>query len=295
MTNIEQRLTNELQNQNGVFSPKKRKELLKIFVRRIAFIGDTHVASQFALMPESFTNDKGNVILASPGQKMMLNYFNQYKDKIDELECDTLVHLGDMIHGQNHKELGKDLVTSNLNEQKNMAYELHKPLCVGRKALFVGGSGYHQGAGKNQSPEQDVCERLGGEWFGAVANVKFAPSEKLWHIQHGESAAMVYQATVLERDGNFMKIAEANGDLPHIDCFAKGHWHTWAHLHLDQFHAIQVPCWAAWQPTKFGKLYYGKQPKIGGVICLIDEQGRVTVWPFLYKPIPRIADMITMQ
>ncbi len=289
----------ELRDGNtGDMEKFKVKELLKIFPRRIALISDTHIASQYALMPEVVVDAKGNRFEANPGQKLILNYFRKFCAKCDELEVDTLVHLADMIHGQNHREAGIDLITTDLNAQKDMAYELLKPICKGRKSFFISGSGYHQGMGKGNVPEKDVCDRLGEnpgcktEWMGSVANIRFKPSKKVWHFQHGESASVMYQATVLERDANLLKIAEADENLPHIDFMVRGHWHRWGHLHLDRYHAIQVPCWAAWTPWKWSRLYYGKQPNIGGVICLQDEEGRLTIWPFLYKPLPRIADFV---
>ena len=276
----------------------KIKELIKVFPRRMAFISDTHIASQFALMPEIYVDSKGNKFEANPGQKQILNYFKSFCAKCDELEIETVVHLADMIHGQNHKEAGIDLITTDLGNQKEMAFDVLKPICMGRKVFFLSGSGYHQGQGKGNVPERDVCNLLGKvpgcktEWLGSVANIRFKPFKKIWHLQHGESAAVVYQATVLERDSNFLKIAEADENLPHIDYMVKGHWHRWGHLHLDRYHAIQIPGWATWTPWKWSRLFYGKQPNIGGVVCLQDEEGRLTVWPFLYKPIPRIADMV---
>ena len=188
------------------------KSVIKVFPRRIAFISDTHIGSEYALCPKQWTNPKGTTILSNPGQLIFLDYFKQFTNRCDELDVDTVFHLGDIMHGQNHKELGADLMTTDMNVQKLMSKEVLSPIFKGRKGGFVGGSGYHQGAGKANSPEQDLFEmiRLDGSpevrWFGPVANVKIDPFDKMWHIQHGESAAIIYQATVLERDQNFMKI-----------------------------------------------------------------------------------------
>ena len=300
-TKSQKKIEKEIELRNGSTNEIEKfkiKELIKIFPRRIALISDTHIASQYALMPEVVIDAKGNRFEANPGQKQILNYFKSFCAKCDELEVDTSVHLGDMIHGQNHREMGLDLITTDLNVQKDMAFELLKLICKGRRTFFIAGSGYHQGMGKANSPEKDVCDRLGSlsgyktEWLGSVANIRFKPSKKIWHLQHGESASIVYRAGVLERDSNFLKIAEADNNLPHIDIVARGHWHTFLHLHSDRIHFIQTPCWATWTPWKWARLFYGKQPTIGGIICLLDEEGRLTAWPFIYKPIPRIADCV---
>ncbi|OGM09502.1 hypothetical protein A2Z67_00175 [Candidatus Woesebacteria bacterium RBG_13_36_22] len=265
----------------------------KRYVRAIGCISDMHVGSYYSIFPEGFTIKPGIGIQLNEGQKELLSYFWAFKQVCDDLNVDTFFVAGDMLHGQNRKEVGINLISTDLNIQKRAAEELLKPILKGRKSYWVSGSGYHAST-PGHNPDEGLCESLGKEpdtytqWLGTVANLKIG--KRIFNLSHGGSGAFIYRETAMAREIVFSKVAFANGKLPKIDMFIHGHFHWFCYLHEQDAHFLQLPCWMAYEPiTLYTKNYTRFQPDIGGAIILIDEEERILVWHFMY-PLPHIAD-----
>jgi hypothetical protein len=274
--------------------PLKRRDSNR---RVIAWISDTHVLSPYALCPEGFVTDEGNILQLNPAQKQLLGYWKQFQKVCDELAADTVCIVGDVMHGQNPKELGIGLMNTHMDMQIGAAISLLKPICRRRRVFMWSGSGYHIGP-RGHNTERDICnhedlvkETESTHWMGPISNVTFRPSEKLFNVQHGVSAAFIYRTMLMDRDTLFMREAESIGKIPKIDVLVKAHWHSFIHLHQKGKHSIQLPCWQIFTPWKGSLLSYGKmQPDIGGVITVLDDKDRLRVWHFLYD-LPHIVDI----
>ncbi len=259
------------------------------FKKIIAVVADTHVGSPYAVFPEKYRiEDLKTVYKLNDGQKELLDYWTLFNKTCDNLKVDTVFLLGDIVHGQNVKERGVRIITTDLNEQANAAYKLLFPLVNGRKSYWIAGSRYHRSA-EGYNPDQSICEKFkNSQWLGEVANLRIG--SKIINISHGGSSAFIYRETAMAREIVFSKMAWANNKLPQIDMFIHGHWHWFAHLHEYGVHHVQVPCWMVYEPAPiFTKNYTRFQPDIGGVIVLLDQDDRITVWHFIY-PLPHIAD-----
>ena len=135
---------------------------------------------------------------------------------------------------------------------------------------------------------------IDAHWYGSIANLKVSPFEKIINLSHGGGRASYYRETLIAREIIFGKVAYANQKLPKIDIYVHGHFHWWNHLHQQGVHHIQTPAWTAYEPIAlFTPSYPRLQPETGGVLLLFDDEGRVTVWPFLY-PTPHISDSVRM-
>ncbi|MDI6785091.1 MAG: hypothetical protein QMD92_00120 [bacterium] len=265
--------------------------------RVIAAISDLHLFSRYALMPPSIMTSQGQEIHASPEQIQIWDHFLNFVKVCKRDSVDTVLVVGDLLHGQNFIERGTLLISPDLDEQVDLGTQVLDLLvnpkdAPKRKLIMFGGSGYHRST-KGHNPEKDVCDRLGGVWRGAIANLKFAPSEKVFNIQHGESAAYVYREMLMGRELMFTKLAEATGKVPHIDVFVRGHWHNFIYIHEKDVHMIQLPAWMAYEPSKPYLKSYGKmQPDIGGCIFYIDDHDRLRVWHFTMDEIPHFDDKV---
>ena len=267
-------------------------------VRVIAFIGDTHFFSRYALFPIPYTTSAGQVLTASPGQEVLNDGFRNFQQTCNELNVDTVVLLGDLLHGQNFLERGTLLVSADMAEQEDYAVNAFRPMIEypcqfgkQRRLYGVSGSGYHKG-GKGHNPEASIIARLGGEFWGALAITTFAPSNKIFKIQHGESAAFVYKEMLMGREAMFMKEAQGQGKIPKIDIMVQGHLHSYIHIEEKGLHMLQNPCFMAWEPSKPYLRSWGKmQPDIGASIVLIDDRDRLIIWHYLYK-CPNITDFV---
>lgn len=263
---------------------------MKTYKRVIALISDTHISSKYALFPNSYIDDKGVEYRANAGQKKIYGYWQNFCGVCDELKVDTVIHLGDALHGTNRKEFGRNLMFTDLEIQKDVAVMLLKQIVKRRKFFIVSGTGYHQSL--DSKVHKSIAERLNGTFLGALANLRLKPSNRVMNVTHGTSGAVIYRSTILDRGGHFILQAQALGKLPKIDIIVSGHLHNFIHIHFAQQHLIQLPCWMAWEESKPYLKYYGKmQPDIGGVILMIDDKDRILVWHYLY-PLPHISDMI---
>ncbi len=280
--------------QEIVTGKRKIFELLKRFVRRMAAVSDQHLLSQVAMCPPGLTNELGVEFNRHAGQIQLWNYWEDFNDKCDELEVDTVFVVGDVIHGQNPIERGVGLMSTNLDVQISAGVLAMQRICKDRKSLWISGSKYHISAIGHNS-EKDVCDRLGGTWLGQVANIKIDPTEKIINVSHGGSGAFVYRETAMGREILFAKVAEANGKLPKISMFIHGHWHWFSYLHQSDTHFLQLPCWTAYEPVPiFTKNYTRFQPDIGAAIIMVDDEGRITCWHYLY-PLPHIVDQVRVE
>jgi predicted phosphodiesterase len=265
------------------------------YKRIIALISDTHTGSKYALFPPSWKDSEGNEHKANPGQLQIYEAWESFAETCDEMDVDTVIHLGDALHGLNRKQFGLGLMMPDLNQQKDVCVELLKPLVGGRDFFCLSGSGYHESLDWKQ--HESICKELKpyarrSKFLGPLANLEITGTSRIMNVAHGESGAAIYRTTVMDREGTLLLQAEAEGKLPHFDIIARGHWHFFLHLHLAHQHLIQVPCWMAWEPSRPYLRYYGKmQPHIGGVIVRIDQQDRIDPMHFLYKA-PHIGDCL---
>ena len=260
------------------------------YIRRIALVADFHLASKVALFPPQWEDEQGIVYIPTEGQLQLYKYYLNFCGVCDELEVDTVIIPGDVIHGLNKKEYGYGLMFSDHEEQKKLAVSVLEKLTKNRRTFFLSGSPYHESL--DTKVHNDIAKRLNGTFLGLLANVKLEPTKRVMNVAHGVGGAAIYATQILNREADFMLMASALEQLPHFDIVVRAHLHRFFHVHFEKQHLIQLPCWMAWEPNKIYVKYYGKkQPSIGGVVLLIDDKERITVWHYTY-PCPHIADMV---
>jgi len=267
--------------------------------RVIAFVSDLHVFSRYGLNPPRFFSREGIDFEIGEEQRKIYDFWIEFCKVCDSMKVDTVFVVGDLLHGQNVIERGAQLISPNLDEQEDAAKEILHPIVYGikkgmkrRKLYAVAGSHYHIST-PGHNPEKDVIESLGGTFFGNIVNMIFPPSNRVFNISHGVSSAYIYRETLLGREGTFIREAQALGKIPKIDCFVRGHWHSYIHIHEKKLHMIQLPGWVAYEPSKpFLRSYGRMQGDIGGVIVILDEDDRIVPWHFLMSEQPHICDKI---
>jgi hypothetical protein len=276
-------------------------------MRTIAFISDMHEGTMYSLMPENYEVPEGargyrikegNILIPNDGQKLIREYWERFGEEMDREAVDTIIWLSDLIHGQNPIERGTQLLTTDFNEQINMALEDVKPRAKGRKNHFVSGSGYHRGV-RGGSPDEVICKIIAemedteAYWHGPLILGPFEPSEKRWFISHGESQAFIYRSQVIDRENLHMNAAIGLEKIPKIHGVVHGHWHCSEYHMINRQHHIQVGCWCAFVPWRGSmKLYPKFQPDIGGTIVKITDDDEVIVKEYVYTPNPKISDYV---
>jgi len=241
-------------------------------MRTIAFLGDLHVGSRYAVAPPSAS--------LSDHQQHLYDCYVQFCAACDDAKVDTIVLMGDLIHGTNIRGLGRHLMTTHIEEQVEWAIELLRNICFNRRVYGIAGSQYHVLPG-GVPAEKFIVEQLGGEWLGEVAFCSFDPSPLTFCITHGQSATFIYQASKLERELNFLNLAAQQDKLDRVDVFVMGHWHTSIVLQKGSQWVVQVPGWALFMPDRPYLRSIGKmQPDIGGTIMWVDKTVRIQ--PHIY-------------
>jgi predicted phosphodiesterase len=264
----------------------KKRPKLSSKSREIAIVGDLHIGSLYGLWSD-FLGDSLE-IRANSAQKVLLEYWNDFCEKASG--CDTVVLLGDICEGNNRREFGRQLTTAELDAQLQVASKILTPLVSGGKLIIsVDGSRYHNSI--DLSLDKLVTLRLGGTFFGLVANIRLKNVGTRCFFVHGSSHSLIYLSTSLERESNFLDQSLYRiGDR--IDLYARGHLHRFLCLKFPSRVLIQAPCWKLWGGWSKLVNCYGKvQPDLGGVVVRISSSGNIEVVPYLYPTI-RLADRV---
>ena len=254
----------------------------------IAVISDIHVGHPAAIWPECYVTDKGNEIRPNKAQEVVLQYWHDFWSKPDVNSAEYIVNLAESIEGYNKKEHGHDIMITDLNQQISAFCQLIEPHLRDRQYIGIEGSKYH---GSEDTPiEKGVCERVGGSYFGMLANWEVADTGKVIHMTHKSSGAMQYKATALDRNSLYMSAAKSKVKID-PDVMLYGHHHQYFRVDTSTRINIMAPCWKFWHPIKSGEKYSMTQPSIGGLVIKITNEKRIYVDPYLY-PLEHIYDAL---
>lgn len=254
--------------------------------RVIAFAGDFHFGSRVGLWPEVYYTKEGHPITASPGQLHILECFKDFCGFCDRQGVDTVVSLAEILNGANPAKSGQHQMEANMNVQADAAYDVLKKYYVkDREFWAVKGTDYHDA--RYGSIEKELVERLGGKWFGIMQNLTVKGTDIRLNVCHGAGGGAIYDATNGDAEIKEHLVAQAEGKVPHIDLFVRGHLHVFYHLKKHHGAYLQVPCWQDYCPdyNKIVKRFGKYQPDIGGVVVAFWKD-RYAIWEKLY-PLPR--------
>ena len=243
-------------------------------MRRLAFVSDLHVGSKYGLSPEPETE----------GQEELWRSWCEFTAEAMQRQVEVLFVVGDLLHGMNPKERGRGLVTADLNEQVDLATKVLETWSWCPKKLLFLGSRYHASM-EGFYPEQEVCQRIGGTWCGALRFVRVANTPYRVFVTH-EVSPWMYQSGALERDLIWAAAAARFGKIPPVDLVVQGHVHKFRYLRTAGMHSVTLPAWAMFTPWRPSLMAIARHhPDIGGVFVTMDDLG-IVVEPRLF-PTPR--------
>jgi len=263
-------------------------------------LSDIHAGSYFSVWPrDDIITGEGNNLTNSinDGQRTLQEYwYDKLIPVAKRFKVDTVMNAADACDGTNRKEGGGRSITPDLDYQKRAAVALLKPVVKGRNYHAVSGSPYHESW--DTKIHKQIVEDLRGtakssSYHGMLLVGKLMGTNKHINFAHAATSAMIYSATVLDRERIFLKAAEGMGKLDYsTDYFVRGHLHHYFHLDYPDMHIVQLPCWKS--HYSFGgkvRLYGKHQPDIGATILLIDKDDRTFMLHFIY-PAPKISDFV---
>jgi len=269
--------------------------------RSIVLISDTHVWSDYALVSREpvYNQDMRHLNpfeTLNKGQKVIQSYwYDNFIPTAEKFNVDTIIHFGDAIQGSNPKEGGISSLSPNIDYQKEDFVNLMKPLVKNRIYHQFSGTTYHEAL--NVRIHKDLTDKLRSHceeahFHNKFANIKLRGTEKILNCAHAATSALIYPATVIDREMTFAKVAAAEGRIPMPNYIIRGHLHRYIHLDYPDMHGIQLPGWQAWYPLGDKVRLYGRtQPDIGWVLLLVDKQDRTILLHFIY-PTPNVIDFL---
>ncbi|HOM27707.1 MAG TPA: hypothetical protein PKV21_09435 [bacterium] len=250
---------------------------------KILFLSDTHIGSKLAIFPEKFETSEGNIVKSNLIQDTIRKYFfNTLRNIESEFgSIDYIVHLGDTIQGPDRKGRKIFLSLSNLDDQIEAFCQLFKPLKE-YQGIVLSNSNYHDSIDSRAS--KVIADRFNWKFIETMTNITFKPSKRVFNIAHEISSSFVYLASTLDREGLFLKMAEAFNKFPKIDCVVRGHLHLFQEIHQRDLHLLLVPGLTLLEPNKISVKYLGRKlPDIGFCVCIIDHKDRIRFLHFLYE------------
>jgi len=251
--------------------------------KRIAVISDNHCGHEAGLTPPDWwydPNSKNSRIAAINAQQRAM--WRWYTKTVMRLQpVDILFHLGDNTAGKNSRQGGRQLRTSDENEQAKMAAECILVWKAPRIAICYG-TPYHTG---NNQDNEDVVAKLvekgggkveiSGQHFIEVNGVCF-------DLKHFVSSSSIPHGrwTPLVKDKLWNQIWHAeHKQQPDADYVIRGHVHYCIFGgDFDNWEAMTCPALMG-----FGDIYGVRMCRntvhVGLWVFDIDEKGNVHKWP----------------
>lgn len=94
-------------------------------------ISDTHVGCRYSIWPPNFINFMGSPVPQNQTQRKLWEYWMKLCKSYDEFSVEEIWHAGDGMQGQNHRDLGLGLVTTNMWEQRKAFAMVLTPMVCG--------------------------------------------------------------------------------------------------------------------------------------------------------------------
>lgn len=253
----------------------------------IAVISDIHTGHPAAVWPESFETTHGNIIIPSPAQKVLGQYWRDFFTLQDVKDAEYILNLDESIEGYNKKEHGRDIMTADLNEQVRAFISLLKPYIDGKTYVGVDGSVYH--GSEDTSVQRAICGALGGNYFGSMVNWQVGDTGRIIHATHKASGAMLYKSAALDRRSLYMSAAKSKIGID-PDIMISGHIHQYFRVDTSSRINVMAPCWKFWHPIKTAETYPSSQPTIGGLVIKLSKKHKeVTLYDY---PLEHVYDAL---
>jgi hypothetical protein len=178
-------------------------------------IGDLHCGSEIGITPPDWQAD-------DHAAQMELWRFAKEAARV---KPDIIICNGDAIHGKNMKSGCRQLITTDREEQVDMAEATLRMLSGGRrgvKFILTAGTEYH--VGHEEDWEHVLASRLGGSFGGheylSIAGVTFDIKHHL-----GSSSVPHGRHTAIARDHLWSILWNEHSDHPKSDVILRSHVH----------------------------------------------------------------------
>lgn len=238
--------------------------------KRVLVIGDTHIGADVGLSTEEIVLSSRNRISANEVQLALLK---EFYDMIDEVgTVDILVLNGDLVEGTNYYSEGVGSLTTCMDTQAKVAYELLSQIKC-RRIVGCSGTGYH--VKKNPNLDRRIIEDLGGVCMDEVGlNI----GQTRFYANHRTSVRMNQWEARPQSVAKDILMAELNAmDFGRFDIICKSHAHYY--IGLDNGNSVGFVCPCFKGRDEFAKRSvnpFAFNPAIGYLMFDIGDNGNFT-------------------
>jgi len=256
--------------------------------KRTIFMADEHCSHRAGLTPPAWQPQERRAKTLKY-VKVQRECWRWYTSRMKDLQpIYGVINVGDAIDGKGRLSGGTELITTDRDEQCDMAEECIK-VCQAKKHLIINGTGYHTGT--DEDWEDILASRFGGkahdhEWLKL--------GDKVFDIKHFVSSSITPHGrhTSLRREDVWNALwADAN-EAPRADFIIRAHVHysvgNFEHRGGQIKWAMTLPALQA-MGSKFGARRCAGTVNFGFMVVDVDDKGRVTWW----MESPRIKAQVT--
>jgi len=230
---------------------------------RVLVISDLHVGSRYAVMPQRWQG-----FTALKHQRFLFRKWREMVKKVGHV--DAVVVNGDTVDGKQKGSQGKDLWTSDVDEQIEAAIDLVKMIKFDRIHVTYG-TPYH--TEENLNADEVFAKRIGASLHGWEIQGKM--ENGIVHFSHQitvSTSAWQYRTTPLAKE---LVAALLNDDVfPKYRVIVRSHAHYFCYVGFSKNFAIVTPCWQLRTPYMIRK-GLSLVPKLGYVL-LVDEKDGIS-------------------
>jgi len=291
-----------LSNRLKVKYPERVLEGRSKSSKSVLFISDMHVGSYNAVCSPN-PEIKDTEIKPTPLQKRLYETWCWVRDKVKKPYI--LCVNGEPIDGDNKRQVGADLWTTDYNFQIKDAVKLLK-MYNPTHFLMTRGSGYH--TTKDATNYEEICaEELGCTKYRTGYTIEKIKGwndnkhistrtdhhltldvlGKVFSVTHhvGYTRWFSYQPTALIREmanSMFLKGKYWKGDdFPTF--FVRSHTHYYCQVRFSTTTGFVTPAWKFGSSYEFKGGVSGTAPSIGGIEVIIEPNGQYDVNPYILE------------
>ena len=246
-------------------------------MKRLGIISDLHCGHRAGLTPPSYQYQDGSSVTRDNFARIQRLLWSWYVKEVKALEpVDLLVVNGDALDGKAERSGGSELISSDREEQIDMAEAAIK-VWNAKQIIIIEGTPYH--TGKEESWESLLADRVGAMHFGAHEWVKV--EDVIFDFRHkvGSSSIPHGRFTAPQRAAMWNALWAERGVQPKAKVLVRSHVHFYTMGEDSQRMVITTP--ALQTHSKFGSREIDGTNDIGFLHFDVDKDSYTAYTHFL--------------
>ena len=262
---------------------------------KVLAVGDMHVGSFYGLAPPTFhvedeVRQEALWFEANRSQRRLYEYWKTMCEALEKENLDAVIVNGDICEGQQYKQRGAGVWTTDIYQQADVAVGLLE-MIPAETFYITMGSGYHSRGAQGTPPiEKYIADRLRerGKKAYFASELLLDIGEKRFHIAHkvGVTGPTGYRTTAIAKELLTLMMHDDETQYGDVDVALRSHAHYFVSIRMEGKTGAVIPGWKARDDfaMKIGGTWC---PHIGYVMLRWDVGNQVEVEETLFpSPAP---------